>query len=134
MAKTDALSAGAVTFLLEGHIAHFVTLMPDGSPQATAVWVDSDRDGRHVLVNCRHDRIKVNNARRDPRVVVSVIDPSNWRRYTIVRGRVVELRTAGAEEHYQQLEQRYVGKSSSQPPDGRIVLYIKPDYVLEREV
>jgi hypothetical protein len=40
--------------------------MPDGSPQNTQVWVDTD--GEHILVNTAEGRQKVKNVRRDPRV------------------------------------------------------------------
>ena len=49
--------------------------MPDGSPQITQVWVDTD--GEHVLVNTAEGRQKVRNVRRDPRVAVNVVDPTN---------------------------------------------------------
>ena len=43
--------------LLTGkNFASFSTLMPDGSPQTTVVWVDTD--GEHVLVNTAVGRVK----------------------------------------------------------------------------
>ena len=64
------------------------TLMPDGSPQVTPVWCDSD--GEHVIVNSAKGRQKDKNIRRDPRVALAVIDPDNPYRYLEIRGRVVE--------------------------------------------
>src|SRR5207245_10973557 len=40
------------------------TLMKDGSPQVTPVWVDFD--GKHVRVNSAKGRVKDKNVRRDP--------------------------------------------------------------------
>ncbi len=37
MPKNDRLSPGAVRLLQEPQLAHFTTLMPDGSPQTTPV-------------------------------------------------------------------------------------------------
>ncbi len=53
----------------------FTTLMSDGSPQTTPVWVDFI-DGK-VLVNSALGRQKDKNVRRDPRVAITLIDPDN---------------------------------------------------------
>jgi hypothetical protein len=55
------------------------TLMPDGSPQMTETWVDTD--GEHVVINTVQGHQKVRNVERDPRVAVSVCDPANPSRY-----------------------------------------------------
>ena len=55
--------------------AHLSTLMSDGSPQASAVWVDTD--GPLIVVNSAEGRLKDRNIRRDPRVAISVVDPEN---------------------------------------------------------
>jgi hypothetical protein len=49
--------------------------MPDGSPQFTQTWVDTD--GEHVLINTVEGFQKVRNVGRDPRVALSVSDPGN---------------------------------------------------------
>ena len=51
------------------------TLMPDGRPQVTPVWVDFDGD--HVMFNSAKGRQKDRNVRRDPRVELAIIDPAN---------------------------------------------------------
>jgi PPOX class probable F420-dependent enzyme len=84
------------------------TLMPDGSPQVTQTWVDTD--GRHVLVNTVEGHQKVRNVRRDPRVALDVADPDDVSSYVQVRGRVVEVTPDGAAEHIEQLAQRYLGR------------------------
>jgi PPOX class probable F420-dependent enzyme len=83
------------------------TLMPDGSPQMTETWVDTD--GEHVVINTVDGFLKVKNVRRDPRVALSVLDPKNLSRYFSVRGRVIELTTDGAVDHIEALAQRYLG-------------------------
>ena len=47
------------------------TLMPDGRPQVTPVWVDFD--GEHVIFNSAKGRQKDKNVRRDPRVAIALI-------------------------------------------------------------
>lgn len=83
------------------------TLMPDGAPQMTETWVDTD--GEHVVINTVDGFLKVKNVRRDPRVALSVLDAKNLFRYFSVRGRVIELTTDGAVDHIETLAQRYLG-------------------------
>ncbi|MEE9284643.1 MAG: pyridoxamine 5'-phosphate oxidase family protein, partial [Dehalococcoidia bacterium] len=55
----------AVKELFQGkNFAHVATLMPDGSPQVSPVWVEF-RDGR-IVFNTAEVRLKVDNLRRDP--------------------------------------------------------------------
>ncbi|HEY3708928.1 MAG TPA: pyridoxamine 5'-phosphate oxidase family protein [Amycolatopsis sp.] len=58
--------------------------MPDGSPQLTQTWVDTD--GKHVLVNTVQGHQKVRNVERDPRVALNIVDAANPFRYYRVRG------------------------------------------------
>jgi PPOX class probable F420-dependent enzyme len=82
--------------------------MPDGSPQLTQVWIDTD--GRHVLVNSVQTHLKVRNVARDPRVAITIADPDDPSSYFQVRGRVVETRTEGAVEHIENLSRKYLGR------------------------
>ena len=84
------------------------TLMPDGSPQMTQTWVDTD--GTHLLINTVDGHQKVRNIRRDPRVAVNVADAEDPSRYFEVRGRVVGITEDGAREHIDELSQRYIGR------------------------
>ena len=84
------------------------TTNPDGSPQLTQTWVDTD--GEHVLVNTVEGYQKVRNMRRDPRVAVNVADPANTFRYYRIRGRVVDITAEGGAEHIDVLAKRYTGQ------------------------
>jgi PPOX class probable F420-dependent enzyme len=88
-------------------ICYFATTMPDGSPQLTQTWVDTD--GKHVLINTVQGYQKVRNVERDPRVAVTVADPAQPSRYFTVRGRVVDVAAEGGAEHIEKLSQRYHG-------------------------
>jgi PPOX class probable F420-dependent enzyme len=81
--------------------------MPDGSPQLTQTWVDTD--GANILINPVEGFLKVKNVKRDPRVAVAVSDPTNPSRYFSVRGNVIDITSEGAREHIEQLAQRYLG-------------------------
>jgi PPOX class probable F420-dependent enzyme len=83
------------------------TLMPDGSPQLTQTWVDTD--GEHILVNSVAGFQKIRNIGHDPRIALTVSDPQNPARYFTVRGRVLNVTEDGAAEHIEKLAQRYLG-------------------------
>ncbi|MFC3689992.1 PPOX class F420-dependent oxidoreductase [Aquipuribacter hungaricus] len=107
---------------------YLATTMPDGSPQLTQTWVDTD--GEHILVNTVEGYQKTRNVARDPRVAVTVSDPGNPSRYFSARGLVVSATTEGAAEHIDALAQRYLG--TPYPWYGgrdqvRVVLAIRPD-------
>jgi PPOX class probable F420-dependent enzyme len=88
--------------------AHLATLMRDGSPQVTPVWVDYD--GKYVRVNSALGRVKDKNMRRDPRVSLAIQDSDNPYRYVEIRGKVVEITQNGADDHINKLSQKYLGK------------------------
>ena len=88
--------------------AHLATIMPDGSPQVTPVWVDFD--GTHILVNSARGRQKDLNMRRDQRVALEILDPENPYRYLQVRGRVVEITEVGADAHIDKMATKYLGE------------------------
>ena len=83
------------------------TTMPDGSPQLTQTWVDTD--GTHVLVNTVAGFQKVRNMERDPRVALNIAAPDDVSSYVAVRGRVVSISPDGAAEHIDRLAQKYLG-------------------------
>jgi PPOX class probable F420-dependent enzyme len=134
MPKTDRISAGGVKLLQEPQLAHFVTLMSDGSPQTTPVWVDVEPDGSAVLINTAEGRVKTKNVERDNRVAVSVADSANAWRFVLVRGTIVERRHEGADAHIDRLAKKYLGQDSypfRREGEQRVTLVIKPHHVIE---
>ena len=104
------------------------TLMPDGRPQVTPVWVDYD--GTHVIVNSAKGRAKDRNMRREPRVALAIIDPDNPYRYLEVRGRVAEVTEDGADQHIDKMAKKYLGKDKypfRQPGEVRVLYKIVPE-------
>lgn len=137
MPKSDKLSAGAVKLVQEPQIAQFATVMADGSPQVTPVWIDVEPDGSHLLINTAEGRIKTKNAEREPRVAVSVVDGANPYRYAIVRGTIVERRHEGADAHIDALAKKYLNQDSypwRSATEQRVILRIKPHHVMEQGV
>jgi PPOX class probable F420-dependent enzyme len=94
--------------LLQGPSPCFIaTTMPDGSPQLTETWVDTD--GEHVLINTVRGHVKLRNIDRDPRVALNVVDPEQPARYFGLRGRVVGTTTEGGVDHIEALSRKYTG-------------------------
>ncbi len=126
------ISPGFRKLLREPAYCQLATLMPDGSPQVTQVWVDTD--GEHILINTAEGRQKERNVRRDPRVAVNVVDPANAWRIATVRGRVVDVTTAGADQLIDQLAKKYLNEDTypfRQPEEVRIILKILPEKINE---
>ena len=97
--------------LLTGpNFAHLTTLMADGSPQVTPVWIDAEGDV--VLFNTAEGRVKTRNLDRDGRVALSIQDVQNPYRYLQIRGRVIEKTHAGADAHIDRLAQKYLGQET----------------------
>ena len=105
------------------------TLMPDGRPQVTPVWVDFD--GEHVIFNSAKGRQKDRNVRRDPRVALAIVDPDNPYRYMEIRGKVAEITEQGANEHINKLAKKYMGLDKypySRPDEVRVIYKIRPEH------
>jgi PPOX class probable F420-dependent enzyme len=108
--------------------AHVATLMPDGSPQVTPVWVDYD--GKHILINSAKGRVKDRNLEARPLVAVEIMDPENGYRYLSVRGRVVEITEDGADAHIDKLALKYINKTFYRPEtEVRRIYRIVPEHV-----
>ena len=123
------LSESALKLLTEGkNVATVATIMPDGSPQSTAVWIDSD--GEHVIFNTVEGRVKTENLRRDPRVSITVWDADNPFSQASMRGRVVEMTTEGADAHIDRLAKKYLGVDSypgRRSDEQRVIVKIEVD-------
>jgi PPOX class probable F420-dependent enzyme len=109
---------------------HLTTLMPDGTPQASPVWVDVDGDT--IVINSAQGRVKDKNMRRDPRVALSLTDPDNPYNALMVRGKVTSISTDGADAHIDSMAKKYLGKDSypfRKPGEVRVIYRIEPQQV-----
>jgi PPOX class probable F420-dependent enzyme len=103
------------------------TLMPDGSPQVTPVWFDTD--GEHVLVNTNEGRVKDRNMKARPKVAMTLQDPNDFYRYLGMRGEVIGYTREGADEHINQLSLKYDNKPwQYREGQRRIIFKIKPTH------
>jgi PPOX class probable F420-dependent enzyme len=116
--------------LIDGkNFANVATIMPDGSPQVSTVWVE--REGDVVVINATTKRQRYRNVKRDPRVALCVFDMQNPYSTVMIRGKVVETTKEGAEEGIDRLSMKYHGKkyawhSADQP---RVIIRIRPERV-----
>ena len=103
------------------------TTMPDGSPQVTPVWFNTDGD--HVLINSNEGRTKDKNIKARPKVAMVIQDPTTPYRYLQIRGEVVEYIRDGADEHINQLSLKYDNKPwKYREGQKRIIYKIKPTH------
>ena len=101
------LPEGLIALLRQPSLCFLATVMPDGSPQVTQTWADTD--GEHVVINSVRGHQKVTNVERDPRVAVNVCDASGPARYYAIRGQVIGITAEGGAEHIETLAHRYLG-------------------------
>ncbi len=117
--------------LIEGkNFAFLGTIMPNGSPQVTPVWID--HEGEIILVNTSMGRVKQKNVARDPRVAVTVADQNNMYDKIVIRGRVISQILEGADAHIDKLAKKYIGKDkypSHAPDEKRVILKIEPNHI-----
>jgi len=104
-------------------LAYLGTIMADGTPQVTPVWVDFD--GQYILVNTAVGRIKDRNMAKRPQVGLTIQDPENFYRYISIQGRVVGVveDAEGAREHINKLAHHYDGKDFSYPEGQQRRIY-----------
>jgi PPOX class probable F420-dependent enzyme len=110
--------------------ASVATLMPDGSPHVSVMWVDSD--GENIILNSAEGRVKTNNLRNDHRIAIAITDSENPYRQAMIRGKVVEVTHDEAMEHTDVLAKKYLGLDKypyHQPTDVRVIFKVKPESV-----
>ena len=107
--------------------AHLATLMKDGSPQVTPVWLDYT-DGM-IRVNTARGRVKDRNLKVGSRVALSIQDPENPYRYVQIRGKVAKETEQGADAHIDSLAKKYMGVDSYRfrnAAEKRVIYFIEP--------
>jgi PPOX class probable F420-dependent enzyme len=122
-----ALSPDDVALLEEPQLAHLATVAPDGRPQVTPVWIDTD--GEAVLFNTAKGRVKHRNIEKNPWVAISVADRNDFYRTLWVRGRA-EIVEDGADAHIDKLAKKYLGADTypwRKPDETRVIVRVVPE-------
>jgi PPOX class probable F420-dependent enzyme len=130
--SNEKLSDPDIRELFESkNFAFLSSLMRDGSPHVTPIWVDIENG--NILVNTAIGRIKHRNISRDPRVALSIIDQNNQYEMVTVRGKVTEQITGEtAEKHIDKLSKKYIGVDKyprRSKGEQRVILKIKPEKI-----
>lgn len=124
------LSDEVQALLKDACFCYIATVMPNGAPQMTVVWVDTD--GEHILINTIDGNRKVKNLEKDDRVALVISKREDPAEHVQIRGRVVEIVRDGAKEHVETLSQRYIGMPYPLHKYGeRAILKIEPTRVRE---
>jgi PPOX class probable F420-dependent enzyme len=99
-----------IDILNKKSFAHLATLMADGSPQVTPVWVDYDGD--YIIINSARGRVKTRNMQVGSPVAVEIMDADNPYRYLQVRGKVAVVTEEGADAVIDSLAKKYMNADS----------------------
>jgi len=123
--------SGRTKELLDGRsFAVVATVQPDGSPQASVVWVK--RDGDDILFSTVEGRRKHLNMERDPRISLVINPPDHPYHYFEARGEVSMVREGGR-ELINELSRKYRhGKDyeADGPEDVRVVVRLSPRKII----
>ena len=113
-------------------LAHVATIGATGEPRVSPVWFAWD--GEHVLLSVTKDKQRYRNLLREPRVALSIVDPTNPYRSLEIRGKVIELREDLDGSFAQTLSQKYLKRARNadeiQPGEERVVVVIRPERVV----
>jgi PPOX class probable F420-dependent enzyme len=134
-ADTTVIPRSHADLLTRPICAVLTTVGPDGGPQSSLVWVDSDGECPRVATTTQ--RQKGRNMRANPKVSLLVVDPDDTSRFLQVRGDV-ELTTEGAVEHLDALTRAYtthpryygyVYPQEQQARETRVIARLHPRWV-----
>src|SRR5437763_16388421 len=95
--------------MLEGkNFVYLATVNPDGTPQVTPTWVDTD--GHFVLLKTAVGRVKHGNVKKNPHVALAITDQTNPYNLVLIRGKIVaHVTDQVVEEHIDKMEKKYRG-------------------------
>jgi PPOX class probable F420-dependent enzyme len=113
-------------------LAHAATIGSDGEPQTQPVWFRWS--GSHLLISHTKTRQKYRNLRREPRIALSIVDPTDPYRYIEVRG-TVEIEDDPTGELIDDLSRRYENEPwQHRPGEQRVILRVTPTKIMGHRV
>ena len=128
--KKRILIEPVIKIIKDKNFAFLGTIMKDGRPQVSPIWIDIDDNNNILLFNTAQGRIKHKNISRDPRVSLSLVDKNNPYSMVTIQGTVIEQTTIGADEHIDKLAKKYLNIDrypSHSPSIKRVICKIKPE-------
>ena len=128
------LTDGAKKMLEGKNFVFLATVNPDGTPQVTPTWVDTD--GHLVLINTAIGRVKHRNIRKNPHVALAITDQTDPYDLIVIRGKVVDQVTGRvAEDHIDKMAKKYRGLDKyphRKPGEKRVLIKIEPVKIISR--
>jgi PPOX class probable F420-dependent enzyme len=118
-----ALNSDIKGWLGRRNFAHLATVLPDGAPLSTPVWVG--REGDFIIICTEERSLKSRNTRRDPRVAISIVDGHDPYAQAQLRGRVVEWRQDSGFNYLDAMSNKYVGKGYPYREEVPVALVIE---------
>ena len=128
--KKGILTEPVIKIIKDKNFAFLGTIMKDGRPQVSPIWIDIDDNNNIILFNTAQGRIKHKNISRDPRVSLSLVDTNNPYSMVTIQGTIIEQTTIGADEHIDKLAKKYLNIDrypSHSPSITRVICKIKPE-------
>ncbi len=127
---SSSIDGRSRALLHDKNFCHVVTTARNGNPHVSVVWVDVEGD--EVLLNGAEGRVWPANLRRDPKVLLTVVNLENPYEYTTIRGRAVEITPEGADEHIDALAKKYLDQDEypyRQEGEVRLKIRVQPEKV-----
>jgi PPOX class probable F420-dependent enzyme len=132
----DTVPASLRELLATGPLATVATINPDGTPHMTLAWAGFDGDEIVMATFFNMGQRKLENIRRDPRVVLTFqakeFSGQGLWPYAVIEGRVDRISDGGALDVMDRLSEFYIGPGSVYPmrdaPAG-VVLHVVIDRV-----
>jgi PPOX class probable F420-dependent enzyme len=128
--EKKVLTEPVIKIIKDKNFAFLGTVMKDGRPQVSPVWIDIEDNNNIILINTAQGRIKHKNISKDPRVSLSLIDRNNPYSMVSIQGTVIEQTTIGADQHIDKLAKKYLNIDrypSHSPSIKRVICKIKPE-------
>ncbi|MDQ3044078.1 MAG: PPOX class F420-dependent oxidoreductase [Chloroflexota bacterium] len=125
---TPRIPASHSDLLESTALAHVASIGPQGEPQSNPVWFGWD--GEYLTFSQTTTRQKYRNVQREPRISLSIIDPSNPYRYLEIRGVVERMDPDPEYAFINQMAKKYMGLDvypNIQPGEERVVLFVRPE-------
>lgn len=119
--------------LLNGrNFASLATIMPNGYPQVTPIWIDYD-ENHDLLVNTALGRSKERNTIINDRVGLSIFSMANPYETASIIGNVIDKTIEGADHHFNKLSKKYLNLDEypiGKPEERRVILKIRSKKVI----
>lgn len=113
-------------------LAHVATIGPKGELQVSPLLFDWD--GTHLLFGMNTARQKYRNLLREPRIALSLVDPTNPYRSLEIRGKVARIDADLDARFANSLVRKYLNRDRNadeiQPGEERVVIIVEPERVI----